>query len=311
MNEARKRLVSLAFLALVITFLGVYLQRIDYAQLSRLTLDWSTLLVATLVAMAFRYWGVYIWRVILRELGSPSLPHFNIMTSVYAKAWMGRYVPGKVTWIAGKIYLANALGISKSRLAVSALLEGGMQIVALFSMSLLLLGLDPRLDVIPSAPKFVMVGVAVLCLLILNPRIFNALIRKAYIVIKKREPGPELTINGKAAFKSFYLYSIGAIMSGTSFFLLARAVDPGISPNLFLYCIGAYNLAGAVGMATPLLPNGIGVRDGVLLVLLTIVLPAEIALALTILSRLWSAAVDVLFYLSSIINLRNRNIPSS
>jgi hypothetical protein len=309
MNEARKRLLSVTFFGLVVVFLVIYLNSIDYSQLSRLTLDWSLLLLATFFAIVFRYWGVYIWRVILRELGSTSLPRFKVMSTVYAKAWMGRYIPGKVTWIAGKIYLANALGISRSRLAVSALLEGGMQIVALFSVSLLLLGLDPRLGVISSGPKFVMVGVAVLCLLILNPRIFNPLMRKAYVVIRKQEPTPELTINGKAVFKSFYLYSIGAFLSGTSFFLLAKAVDPIISLDLYLYCIGAYNLAGALGMATPLLPSGIGVRDGVLLVLLTIVLPAEIALALTVLSRLWSAAVDLLFYVLSVINLRNRSMP--
>jgi uncharacterized membrane protein YbhN (UPF0104 family) len=44
-------------------------------------------------------------------------------------------------------------------------------------------------------------------------------------------------------------------------------------------------------------PSGLGVRDGIQLVLLSLIFPNEIALAITIFSRLWSAAVDVLFYL--------------
>jgi uncharacterized membrane protein YbhN (UPF0104 family) len=88
------------------------------------------------------------------------------------------------------------------------------------------------------------------------------------------------------------------------------AVDSGIAPGLYVYCVGAYNLAGALGMATPILPSGIGVRDGVLLLLLTFVLPSEIAVALTVLSRLWSVIVDLLFYLLAALNVRHRKVPS-
>jgi hypothetical protein len=302
MSTFKKRIVHLSFFVLIIIFLYIYLKSIDYSKLSELTLNFPLLLLSTLIAISFRYWGVFIWRVILIHLGSCSLPHFSILSTTYSKAWMGRYIPGTITWIAAKIYLANALGISKSRLTVSSLLEGVVQIVALMVVSMFLLGLDSRLNVISDTIKLALICIAILCLIILNPMIFNALIRKAYLIIKKQEPGPDLKINGIATFQSFILYSIGAFLSGSSFFLLVKSVDPSISSNLYLYLVGTYNLSGAIGMATPLLPSGIGVRDGVLFVLLSIVLPGEIAVVLTILSRLWSAAVDVLFYICTVVS---------
>ncbi len=297
-----KKLIHWSFLILVIVFFALYIKSIDFSKLSRLALDIPSLLFATFIAILFRYWGVFIWRIILCQLGNTSLPHFSILSIVYSKAWMGRYLPGTVTWIAAKIYLSNTLGISKSSLTVSSLLEGMMQIIALLVVSMSLLGLDTRLNVISDKIKFALISLAILFIVLLIPRIFNALIRRAYLIIKQKEPGSDLKINGAASFKSFILYSIGAFLSGSSFFLLVNAVYPSISSSLYLYLVGAYNISGAIGMATPLIPSGIGVRDSILLVLLSIVLPVEIAVVLTVLSRLWSAVVDVLFYASTVVN---------
>jgi glycosyltransferase 2 family protein len=296
MTVTLKQWFPIAFFSFAAIFLGLYVSTIDYGSISRLKLNWWLLVASTLLAISYRYWGVLVWRVILSELGATSLPSFRVLSSVYAKAWMGRYIPGKVTWIAGKVYLASGFGISKSRLAVASILEGGVQITAVLAISMILLGLDPRLDVIPRLAKIVMVVTALFCLGLLYPAIFNRLAHAGYLIIKKRAPGPELRINGRAVTKSLLLYSAGALISGTSFYVLASAVDPAITSEMALYLVGAYSMSGAIGMATPLLPSGVGVRDGVLLVLLTIAMPAEIAVALTVLSRLWSAIVDILYF---------------
>jgi hypothetical protein len=294
-NEKLRRQIGTAFFGLVLVFLGIYLTRIDFDELARVTLSWPLLALATLVAILFRYWGVFVWIVILRGLGSETLPHFSLLSSVYSKAWIGRYIPGKVSWIVGKVYLASELGIGKTRIAVSAVLEAGMQIVALLAAGMLLLGLDPRLDVISVEGKMIMLGLAGACILVLMPPAFNMIVHKAYVIVRRNEPDSNIKLSGKVALKSILFYWVGALLSGTSFFLLAKAVYPDISLELYLYCVGAYNLAGAVGMITPIVPSGIGVRDGALLAMLTLVLPAEIAVALTVLSRLWSIVVDILF----------------
>jgi uncharacterized membrane protein YbhN (UPF0104 family) len=43
-------------------------------------------------------------------------------------------------------------------------------------------------------------------------------------------------------------------------------------------------------------PSGIGVREGIQLALLNIIMPAEYALVITIFTRLWGVVTDFLFF---------------
>ncbi len=63
-----------------------------------------------------------------------------------------------------------------------------------------------------------------------------------------------------------------------------------------LFVIGVSNLAGALGMLAIFAPSGIGVREGILLGLLSIVMPTEFALLVTVTSRLWDVALDGIFF---------------
>jgi glycosyltransferase 2 family protein len=306
MNKTTKRLLGLSFFLLVIVFLALYMRGIDFDQIRALSIDWSLLLLATIISLGFRYWGVFIWRTILEDLGSRELPPFRQLAAVYSKAWMGRYIPGTVTWIAGKIYLASSIGISKSRLTVASLLEAAVQIVAITTVSLFLVGFDPRTSVIAPQLKVLLVGSAVGLLISLHPAIFNRVIRFVFQKIRKKEAYSELATNKKTVVRSFLLYSAGSFLSGTSYFFMTQAIHGSTSWQLYFYLVGAYNLAGVIGMATPLVPSGLGVREGAQLILLNVVFPKEIALALTVFSRLWSVAVDLLFYASAQIFYKSR-----
>lgn len=288
------------FYVAILLFFALFLKGIDYDSLSGLSINWPLMLLATLISLSFRYWGVFIWRTILSDLGAKKLPHFSLLSSVYSKAWMGRYIPGSVTWIAGKIYLASSIGISKSRLTIASLLEAAVQIAAITFTSLLIIGFDPRTKVIPIGLKILLV-VGALCLLIaLHPRVFNKVMSLIYKVVKKKETPEQLKVNGLSVTRSFILYAIGSIISGCAYYFMAHSIYPSeITASLFFYMVGSFNLSGVIGMATPFVPSGIGIRDGVQLVLLSAIVPKEIALVLTVFSRLWSALVDILFYLIS------------
>lgn len=295
-RKVPKQLISLLFILCAVAFFALYLRSVDWHRLSQLHFEWGYLVVATVFATAFRYWGVIIWRYILRDLGAKGLPRFVIMAYVYAKAWMGRYIPGTVTWIAGKVYMASSHGISKSRLAVSSLLEGGMQIIAVMVVSMLLLGFDPRLNVIPPVYKGLMVLCALCLLVILTPAIFNRIVGIAFKVLRGKAVHGELLINGKSVVRSFFLYAAGSFILGLAEFFITRTIDPTIPWHDFWFIVGAFNIAGALGMLAIGVPSGLGVRDGAILLLLSTIMPKEIALAVTVTSRLWIAFADVVFF---------------
>jgi len=277
----------------------LFLWDIDYNVIANLNIAYEFLLLSALFSLAFRYFGVMIWRNILYDLGSKQLPHFKILAVIYAKAWMARYIPGTVTWVAGKVFLAQNLGISNSRLTAATLLEIATQIVSLAIVSLFLIGFDERLKAIISVDIKILVGILMVVLMILiTPKVFNFFIRKAYKFIANKEASEELSVNGKSVARSFVTYTFGAFLSGTVAYFLALSIWGELSSSDYLYIVGATNMAAVIGMLTPLVPSGFGTRDASLLVLLSVILPKEIALAITVASRLWTAIVDVLFFIS-------------
>lgn len=296
---SRKRLALLfrvALVAGVVVFFVLFLKGLDYSRLEQLQLAPLALLASAALSLAFRYWGVFIWRGILKDLGSTELPKFRVLARIYAQSWMARYVPGTVTWIAGRVVLASNLGISKSRLTVASLLEAGIQVVAIAATSMLLLSLDERINAVVNAEaRRLVLVIGLLLLLILVPSVFNRIIRFAYQIVRGQEAYAELAANGTATVRSFVLYVFGSFISGLSYYFLAVAVWGATSAADLIYIVGAVNLAAVIGMATPFVPSGLGTRDASLLILLAGIFPDEIALAITIFSRLWTAIIDVLF----------------
>lgn len=296
LRQTPRWLIATVFFALIALFLAEYVRGLDWDRLFALEVEWVYIVLATVVGLVFRYLGAFIWRVILRSLGVRSLPGFARTTDVYAQAWMGRYIPGTVTWIAGKVYLASAWGISKSRLSVASLLEGGSQVLAITFVSFALLGLDPRLDVLSGPAKAALLGLGVAVFVVLTPRVFNTIVGWVGRLVRRRQVSDELQINSRAVVRSFGLYAVGAVLTGVSSYLVVRSIAPNIDTSYIWFLIGSYGLATVAGMAAPFAPSGLGVRDGLQLILLSAIMPKELALAATVLLRLWSVFVDVIFF---------------
>lgn len=300
-------LVSSIFFGLVIIFFAFYLKGINYAALGNLTFDWRYFGVATALGLAFLFLGAFIWRVILRALGANHLPVITVTNSVYARSWMGRYIPGTVTWIAAKVYLASTWGISKSRLSVASLLEAGSQVLAFTFLGFVLLGFDQRFDVVSGPAKIGLVIMGLLAVIVLVPVVFNRLLGIAFKLIGRRTASDELRINGRAVSRSFVLYVIGGMLYGASSLFIIKTIAPDFAFENLGFVIGAIALSTVAGMAAPFAPGGIGIKDGLQLILLTTILPKETALAATIMIRLWSVAIDVLFLgITSALNRKHK-----
>src|SRR5690606_3920237 len=131
----KKLLPSLFYISIVV-FLFLYLRSIDFSKLKGIEVAWQYLLLSGVFMLIARYIGVFVWMNILKNLGAKNLKESTPqLTYVYAKSWLGRYIPGTAPWILGKIYFASKLGVSKNKLAVSSLLEGALQIVVVIALS--------------------------------------------------------------------------------------------------------------------------------------------------------------------------------
>ncbi len=299
--------VTIAFYAAIVLFLVLYLRRIDWESLKDIRIHWGMLGIAGLFGVAFRFWGAYIWLVLLKSLGAKNLRGSRRqLVQVYAKSWLGRYIPGTAPWILGKIYFASQHGVSKNKLAVSALLEGALQLVVLLAVSFVMLVSDDRLHNIDSGTRWLVVGVLVACVMTLVPSVFNGIISTAHRILRKKPLDVQHLASGKTIVQGALLYLVGAVLSGLSFYFITKAIWPSVNAGDALFIMGAGNFSGAISMLAICAPSGIGVREGVLLVLLGMIIPPEAALAATVLSRVWGIVMDFVFFgLGSALGMRN------
>ena len=291
------RAVPYIFYTLLLIFLALYISHIDFKQFRAVHFAWQFVIIASLLGLAMRFWQIFIWFTLLKGLGAKDLQKSTRqLIYVYAKSWLGRYIPGTAPWILGKIYFASKHGIAKSKLAVSSLLEGALQVSVVMIVAFAILIFDPRLDVVNGSIKLLMIGVLIACVVAIWPPIFNRLISLAYKLLRKKTVNPADLASNKTVVKGALLYVVGALLSGTALFFIAKAVYPGLGYDNMLFVIGVSNLAGALGMLAIFAPSGIGVREGILLGLLSIVMPTEFALLVTVTSRLWDVALDGIFF---------------
>ncbi|WP_084126618.1 lysylphosphatidylglycerol synthase domain-containing protein [Demequina sp. NBRC 110054] len=292
-----KRLVRPVFYLAIVVAFGWFVATVDWSELSDISFEPWWILASALAGLAFRYLGVLVWRVVLVRLGADALPPFRVLASVYSKAWLARYIPGTIPWIAGKIYLAAEHGISKTRLAVSSLVEAASQVVAVGAVSLTLLALDPRIGEISVTVRVLVAVGAVAGFVAMAPPIFNRLLDLAMRAARRGTP---VQVGWPTVRDSIALYGGGALLSGLQSYFLILAIAPQVGLEDMLYIIGAIGLGGVVGMLTPLVPSGLGTKDATQFVLLLVVMPAATATLVVVLGRVLNAVVDLLFWLIAV-----------
>lgn len=293
----RKRFINWLFYSAAGLFVITYFVSVDISKIDGVSLGWPYVLLAVLFSLCFRYWGGFVWVVLLKGLGGRKMPRLAEIFSVYSKSWLGRYIPGTAPAVLAKIHLASQLGIPRQKLAVSTLLEGGLRILVVMSMSFIMLMVDTRLEVIGGSLRWLMVGVILVMVILMTPPVFNMCISRMYLLLRKQALSLDQRVDYKTVFRGAGLYAIGALLSGLAFFFIAMAVYPEIGFNNILFIMGTGNLAGVIGMLVVFVPSGLGVREGVQVALLQFIMPIEAALFVTITMRLWGITMDLIFFL--------------
>lgn len=293
------KLLPFVFYGLLLFFLALYLAKIDYSRLSNISFDWTAIAIASVFGLAVRYWGAYIWVNLLGHLSQHKIPHYRKLFSIYAQSWLARYIPGTAPSLASRVYFASKLGISKNKLAVSTLLEVGLQVTVVIAVALTLLLIDPRFNLIDTEQRLLMIAVLVGCCTALIPYVFNRIVSIVYRLVKRKKFPQEHYIGPSAVIRGTTLYMIWSLVGGVSLFFMSKGVYPELGYENILFVMGVSNLAGALGMLAFFAPSGIGVREGVLIVLLSIVIPIEFAVVVAVFTRLWGLVLDVGFLISA------------
>jgi len=90
-------------------------------------------------------------------------------------------------------------------------------------------------------------------------------------------------------------YAIMWLLMGLSFYALMVAAQPRLDPELLRIGVGVSTLSWLAGFLSPISPGGVGVREGVIVLLLTPVVGRSQAVAVALLARAIALSVELAF----------------
>lgn len=299
-NKKAKRVIAFGIYLVIAIFAVIYVQKLDFSELEGLQVAWLFVAVAVPFSILSRVFLPYIWIRLIKIYDKVDDPgEYVQLNYIYAKSWLGRYIPGKVAWIGGKIYFALGRGISKTVLGVTSLVEALLQLLSALLLGVIFLFVSGAYNNFSLSYNLFFLGATLIGIIAISPPVFNRLITLAYKLVKKKQLDPKYFVKWGNIIRITLLYALVHALSALPIYFLIRAVGYDLSIIELLYVAGAFIFAGAIGTLAIVAPSGLGVREGVTLLFLANVLPVEIGVVIVVVLRLWSIALDVLYWLLS------------
>lgn len=210
---------------------------------------------------------------------------------------LGRYLPGRVGQFVWMLSFSRGFGIEKTAAVLATCLQLAFQCSLGCLLGCLVLWhtetaqlLQNVLARLEMSVKATLIGMGI-----------GTFGGGVVFLYRERIKGmfSRLIKQGAAMFSmSKLLLSVGVylllwVLLGTAFFLFIKSLC-AISVSRLLVVTGIYAVAWSIGFLSVITPSGLGVREGVLSVLLTTVLPPATATLVALLARLWTLAAELL-----------------
>ncbi|MFG3435945.1 lysylphosphatidylglycerol synthase domain-containing protein [Nonomuraea sp. NPDC047897] len=274
-----RRLLRVVLALVALGFLGYGLARNWDETVAKLAgLSPWVLLGAFAAVLGGQLCHLVAWRQVLAGLGSP-LP-VRVAGRIMFVGQLGKYIPGSVWAYAAMMELGRDHGSPPRRtfacISLSLVINLG---VALAIAAATLAGRDALRE---AWYLVLLVPVIAVCL---HPRVLTWGLNLA-LRLARREP-LETVLPGRTVLVATAWTALGWFVYGLHIWLLAGRWD------LYVVATGAYAFAWATGLLAVVVPAGVGVREGALVLVLAPLVGQGAALAVAVVSRLAFTLADL------------------
>jgi hypothetical protein len=271
-------------------------------------IDAATFVLAAVLVCLPPIFTVLGWRVLLADLGSPL--HVAPAGGIFFVGQLGKYVPGAVWSIVAQAEIGARLHIPRKRSAVVAFVAVAMAAICGLIVGAPALPLLITRDDSAARTGWVLLLAVPLLAVVLWPPLLNWGIATVLRVLR-REP-LEHQLSGRAVLTATALFIAAWVSSGLHILVLARATSSGVETGqLVLASLSGFALASSIAMFSVVLPAGVGVREGVLVLILAPVTSTSAATAVVVISRFLTVAADVVFAIGGWAYARSHHLVTS
>ncbi|MEV6690478.1 lysylphosphatidylglycerol synthase transmembrane domain-containing protein [Micromonospora sp. NPDC051196] len=277
---ARKVVMGLLLAATVI-FIVITLRGQDWSTVAATLRGQRPGFVATMVALAVLANAAGLvatmisWRAMLAGVGE-RVSAVNAARIFYFGQFV-KYVPGKVMGLLLSVEMGRRIGVPAGRMGAAWLLA---LVVSLLTGATVGLAAGP--EVFGASSAWLLLAVLPVAAVLVRPELVG---RAAILVARvRRRPEPSTAMSGTGIRQAVVAQLLAWLIGGTHLWLLAVAM--GAPPLRALpLCLGAFGLGAVAGVIAVFAPDGIGVREVVMTVALSVILPVPVAGVVALVSR--------------------------
>jgi len=239
------------------------------------------------------------WRVLMRALGADLTRGEALRIHWLVQLW--KYIPGKIMLLVGKAYLCVRQGISAQRAALGVAYEQ-VFILASAAFVVLFCGVAASRELLRDHVALIL-ACAVAGVACLHPRVMRFVLAIVSRIVRAEGQLRELSYGESLALIG--RYAVYWVFQGAAVYVLAWALAD--LPLMRLpYCIGMTTLATVLGFLAVVIPAGLGVRDGIITAMLSLYMPAPLAIAASLAYRVVVTVAELLGVATALLLSRRR-----
>ena len=291
------KICKILFLVLVAIFLAKYfytswddIKKIDWDKF-----NWGIFILSIFLYFAYKVTLASLWHYITK-LNKCSIKYTKAETS-YLYSILGKYIPGKVFMLAARIPGYQEEGVPMRKVTICFFLENICTLLGAAFLFLISLFFFP--NELLANYKWATIGLVILFFICINPKIINFFLSKLGKLMKKNDM--EITITYPQMIKVVLLFICNWLIVGTGFYILVVSLYPSVGFSQWLYVGGIYGLSAIIGILAIFTVSGLGVREGILIAGLILIMPKEYAVIISIVSRLWATIAELILILVAFI----------
>ncbi|MBN2619942.1 flippase-like domain-containing protein [candidate division WOR-3 bacterium] len=228
------------------------------------------------------------WQEIMIALGHDI--KFTQSLWIIATTQIAKYLPGRIWYMIGRVYIGKKENFDSNLLAVSMILEICLLIITsgiLFLIATLFSGMLQA--------TYIILGILLIIVAatVIHPRILSRLVSLIVRLLHRKPVTISMSYVQMVRVSIFFFGLWLAQIIGFYFLILAiYPADFSMLPTL----MAAYTLSWITGFVVLFAPSGLGVREGVMTLLLSSILTTPLAIAMSFLSRIWFTFFEIVVF---------------
>lgn len=294
--------LKISFGVLVVVFLAWYFWK-NWDEFSEkiMNVNIGIFIVSMLFYFAYKITLASLWHYITKINGC-SIKYEKAVTS-YLYSILGKYIPGKVFMLAARLTYYKEEDAPLSKVTVCFFIENVCTLLGAAMLFIVSLFFFPN-ELLENY-KWLTLLLIVAFFVCIHPKIINFVLRLIGRIFKKNL---EIPMKYSQMIKVVLLFIGNWLIVGFGFFILTKSIYPAVEWSQLLYCAGIWGVSAIMGILAIFAPSGLGVREGIIVAGLMLIMPQSDAMVISVVSRLWQTIPELLLVVMAFVYSRIRRL---